>query len=100
MRSDQLSLDGHSDPRSTGSTANGNGRIAEVGRESDLLELFAEWLQRHHRDGGDFSVDAIAAAGDAGRNALLCGYPLQEAFEAARSAFFATLTEPTKAIAG
>jgi hypothetical protein len=59
--------------------------------ESELLEILTEWIQLHHRHGGDFSMDAIASAGDAGRKALRTGYSLQEAFEAARDAYFESL---------
>lgn len=92
MRQESVRTDApHSDPSSTGLTANGNGRASQAGSESDLLELFAEWVQGHHRDGGDFSIDAIVSAGDAGRNALRSGYSLQEAFEQARNAYFVSL---------
>lgn len=61
------------------------------GLESELLDALTEWIHRHHRDGGDFSMAAISAAGEAGRNALSSGYSLGEAFEAGRTAYFQML---------
>lgn len=63
----------------------------DLGLESQLLDMLTEWIHRHHRDGGDFSAQAIASAGDVGRDALRSGYSIQEAFEAGRSAYFASL---------
>ncbi len=60
-------------------------------RESELLDGLTEWIRRHHRQGGDFSGAAISAAGEAGLDALRCGYSLEEAFEAGRSAYFMVL---------
>lgn len=61
------------------------------GAEFEFLELLTDWIQRHHREGGDFSVEAIAAAGNAGRKALRSGYSREEAFDAARTAYFLSL---------
>lgn len=71
--------------------APGDASAPMVAGESHLLDVITGWIRRHHRDGGDFSVDAIAAAGEAGRNALRSGYSLQEAFDLARSAYFFSL---------
>lgn len=61
------------------------------GAESQLIDDLTDWIQRHHRQGGDFSLGAISAAGETSRNALRSGYSLNEAFEAGRSAYFSAL---------
>jgi hypothetical protein len=77
--------------------------VAESG-EAELLELLTEWIQDHHRSGGEFSAAAIAAAGEAGRETIRSGYSLNEAFQAGRTAYFTMLERlentPVPRIAG
>ena len=61
---------------------------AAAGRESDFLDELTQWIRRHHRDGGDFSTAAISEAGQAGVDALRAGYSSDDAFQAARNAYF------------
>lgn len=69
---------------------NGIGASPHSSGDAELFDLLTEWIQQHRRNGGDFSIDAIAAAREAGRTALRSGYSTAQAFEAARTAYFAS----------
>jgi hypothetical protein len=68
-----------------------DGLRSRVDSESEFLDLITNWIERHRLQGGDFSMKAMASAGDAGRNAIRSGYSKVEAFEASRTAYFITL---------
>lgn len=65
---------------------------AGLGKDSQVLDLLTEWIERYHRSGGELSMGAIDAAGEAARDALRSGYSLEEAFQAGRHMYFLTLS--------
>ncbi len=56
-----------------------------------VLDTLVEWLAEHHASGGDYSVEAVRAAGDAAVKAEVSGLSAEQCFEAGRSAYFAAM---------
>ena len=71
----------------------GDDRSGDLSRmtEHAVVSALAEWFEDYHHNGGRFSQEALAAAGEAARHSVDSGSDFAAAFEAGLGAFFGEL---------
>ena len=60
--------------------------------ERSVIDALLDWLIDLHARGGDFSAEAVQAAGEAAIAAEVAGMSSQDCFEAGRAAYFDAIT--------